>query len=121
METIISKLNLPCNLKHIIYEYCYDKLGYTINELLFIEKEKQKSKNKFLKFRHKIELSEWYKFNVSVFWLTPDGVYGKKSPTSVYGGGTLYENKLFYEYTVIDNYIEDKIAQGDYRRKRQSL
>ena len=121
METIISKFNLPCDLKQIIYEYCYDKLGYTINELSFIEKEKQKSKNKFLKFRHKIELSEWYKFNVSVCWLKPDGVYGIKSPTSVYGGGTLYESRLFYEYTLVNNYIEDKIAQGEHRRNIQSL
>ena len=37
MELIIEKLDLPCDLKKEIYTYCYNELGYTIDELNIIK------------------------------------------------------------------------------------
>lgn len=123
MEIVISKLKLPCDLKNVIYEYCYDKLGYSTSDLLFVEKEKQKSRNKFLKLRLKIELSEWYKYNVAVCWLKPPGrgVYGRINPSSAYGGGTLHESRLLREFQLVHTYIEDKLSEGEHRRNTESL
>ena len=51
-----------------------------------------------MKLRVKLELSEWYQYNVSVCWLRGRGAYGKKHPTSCYGGGTLHESQEFRFY-----------------------
>jgi hypothetical protein len=76
-----------------------------------------------MKLRVKLELSEWYKYNVSVCWLRGRGVYGKKHYTSCYGGGTLHESQEFRFYNRYkkindpdNDYIEKKIQEGDIRR-----
>ena len=121
MDLIIQKLDLPCDIKMEIYNYCYNELGYTIDELNIINNEKQKKKNIFLKLRLKVALSEWYKFAVSVSWLKSRGVYGRENPNSVYGGGKHYESKLLREEYLDPNYVNKKILQGDFRRKTKYL
>ena len=123
MDLIIQKLDLPCDLKMEIHNYCYNEIGYTVDEMKQIENEKQKPRNKFSKRRLKLELSEWYMYNVAVCWLRPAGrgVYGKKNPSSVYGGGTLYESKLLKEEHLDPNYVNKKISKGDFRRKSKYL
>ena len=123
MDLIIQKLDLPCDLKMEIHNYCYNEIGYTVDEMEQIEIEKQKPRNKFSKRRLKLELSEWYMYNVAVCWLRPAGrgVYGKKNPSSVYGGGTLYESKLLKEEHLDPNYVNKKISKGDFRRKSKYL
>ena len=123
MDLIIQKLDLPCDLKMEIHNYCYNEIGYTVDEMKQIEIEKQKPRNKFSKRRLKLELSEWYMYNVAVCWLRPAGrgVYGKKNPSSVYGGGTLYESKLLREEDLDPNYVNKKISKGDFRRKSKYL
>ena len=88
MNIIITKLELPCDLKNEIYKYCYNKEGYNVNDFIAIEKEKKKKRTMFMKLRQKLELVVWYRMGTSVSWLKGGGVYGKKSPSSVYGGGT---------------------------------
>ena len=119
MDLIIQKLDLPCDLKMEIHNYCYNEIGYTVDEMKQIEIEKQKPRNKFSKLRLKIELSEWYKYNVAVCWLRPTGrgVYGKRNPSSVYGGGTRYESRLIREFQLVGNYINEKLLDGDQRRE----
>ena len=121
MDLIIQKLDLPCDLKMEIHNYCYNEIGYTVDEMEQIEIEKQKKKNVFLKLRLKVALSEWYKFAVSVSWLKSRGVYGKENPNSVYGGGKHYESKLLREEYLDPNYVNKKILQGDFRRKSKYL
>ena len=121
MDLIIQKLDLPCDIKMEIYNYCYNELGYTIDELNIINNEKQKKKNIFLKLRLKVALSEWYKFAVSVSWLKSRGVYGRENSNSVYGGGKHYESKLLREEYLDPNYVNKKILQGDFRRKSKYL
>jgi len=38
MNAIIDSLNLPCDIKYEIKNYCYDNLGYTYDELNEIKK-----------------------------------------------------------------------------------
>lgn len=121
MDLIIQKLDLPCDLKMEIHNYCYNEIGYTVDEMKQIEIEKQKKRNIFLKLRLKVALSEWYKFAVSVSWLKSRGVYGKENPNSVYGGGKHYESKLLREEYLDPNYVNKKILQGDFRRKSKYL
>lgn len=129
MDIIVNKLKLPCDLKMEISKYCYDELGYNYSQLEFINKLKQNRKNKFMKLRHKLELAEWYTMAVSVYWLTPNGVYGEKNPSKVYGGGTLAESQYFRFYNGItssckriddpeNDYIEKLIDKGDNRRSQ---
>ena len=121
MDLIIQKLDLPCDLKMEIHNYCYNEIGYTVDEMEQIEIEKQKKRNIFLKLRLKVALSEWYKFAVSVSWLKSRGVYGRENPNSVYGGGKHYESKLLREEYLDPNYVNKKILQGDFRRKSKYL
>lgn len=125
MNVIINKFDLPCDIKNELYKYCYDRLGYTVSDITRIKDIKKNRRQKFIKLRVKLELSEWYKHNVSVYWLTGGGAYGRKHPTSCYGGGTLHESQEFRFYNRdkkindLDNdYIEKKIKEGDYRRDR---
>ena len=125
MNVIINKFDLPCDIKNELYKYCYDRLGYTVSHITRIKDIKKNRRQKFIKLRVKLELSEWYKHNVSVYWLTGGGAYGRKHPTSCYGGGTLHESQEFRFYNRdkkindLDNdYIEKKIKEGDYRRDR---
>mgnify|MGYP001180596534 FL=1 len=125
MNIIINKFDLPCDIKNELYKYCYDRLGYTVSDITRIKDIKKNRRQKFIKLRVKLELSEWYKHNVSVYWLTGGGAYGRKHPTSCYGGGTLHESQEFRFYNRdkkindLDNdYIEKKIKEGDYRRDR---
>ena len=129
MDIIVNKLKLPCDVKMEISKYCYDELGYNYSQLEFINKLKQNRKNKFMKLRHKLELAEWYTMAVSVYWLTPNGVYGEKNPSKVYGGGTLAESQYFRFYNGItssckrindpeNDYIEKLIDKGDNRRSQ---
>lgn len=119
MNIVIQKLKLPSDLKNEIYKYCYNTGGYTVNDLIAIEKEKNKKRTQFMKLRLKLELSEWYKYNVAVCWLKPTGrgVYGSLNPSSVYGGGTLYESRLIREFNLVANYINEKLLEGDNRRR----
>ena len=119
INKLVTKLNIPCDIENIITSYCYFANGYTVDEMKQIEFEKQKPRNKFSRFRLKLELSEWYKYNVAVCWLRPPGrgVYGSLNPSSVYGGGTLYESRLIREFHLVANYINEKLSQGDQRRE----
>ena len=128
MNIVISKLDLPCDIKYIVNNFCYNNQGFNIHQITCIEKEKKKNKTNFLKLRHKLELMEWYRLGVSVTWLKPDGVYGKKNPNSVYGGGTLAESQYFRYYNGItsycptiksknNNYIQNGISKGDEYRQ----
>ena len=51
MNIIISKLDLPCDIKPIINSYCYNEQGFNTNDLICIEKEKQKKKNKIYEIK----------------------------------------------------------------------
>lgn len=127
MNIIIKKLGLPCDLKYEIYNYCYNNEGYSVNVLNTIEKQKNKKRTQFMKLRIKLELTEWYRMGTSVSWLRGGGVYGKKHPSKVYGGGTLAESQYLRYYNGItsscprindprNDYIEKYITEGDYRR-----
>lgn len=123
MNIIINKLDLPCDLKNEIHKYIYNSEGYTVDDLNAIKKQKNKKRNKFMKLRIKLELAEWYKYNVSVCWLRGRGAYGRKAPTSCWGGGTLYESQEFRFYNrnkkindPDNDYIYKKLKQGDRRR-----
>jgi hypothetical protein len=124
MNIIVDKLYLPRDMKREIYKYCYDTKGYTMSHINTIKNIKGSIRNKFMKVRLKLELGNWYKYNVSVSWLRGGGVYGKKNPSSVYGGGTLAESQNFRYYNGItcyckgisdpeNEYIEKMIVQGD--------
>lgn len=131
MNIIVNKLNLPCDIKKEVYKYCYDELGYTNADINRIKYIRGNRRNKFMKLRQKLELVQWYKFNVSVTWLTHNGIgngwYGKKSPESVFGGGTLAESQHLRYYNGIthyskkindseNDYIEKMIEQGERSR-----
>ena len=127
MDIIINKLKIPFDIKMEISRYCYDDYGYTHSQLEFIKKLKVNKRNKFMKLRFKLELAEWYSMKVSVSWLKPDGVYGKKGHGRIYGGGTLAETQYFRFYNGItylcktiddpkNNYIEKLIEKGYSRR-----
>ena len=125
MNVIINKFDLPCDIKNELYKYCYDRLGYTVSDITRIKDIKKNRRQKFIKLRVKLELSEWYKHNVSVYWLNGGGAYGRKHPTSCYGGGTLHESQEFRFYNrdkkindPQNDYIEKKVKQGDYHRDR---
>lgn len=124
MNVIIDKFDLPCDIKRELYKYCYDGLGYTNVDIDRIEYIKGNRRHKFMKLRLKLELGEWYKYNVSVCWLRGGGgAYGRKQHTSCYGGGTLHESQEFRFYNrnkrindPENDYIEKKIQEGDARR-----
>ena len=69
MNIIINKFDLPCDIKNELYKYCYDRLGYTVSDITRIKDIKKNRRQKFIKLRVKLELAEWYKYNVSVSWL----------------------------------------------------
>ena len=117
INKIAAKKNIPCDIKNVITSYITN--GYTVNDLIGIEKEKNKKRSQFMKLRIKLELVEWYKFGVPVKWLTHHGIgngwYGRKSPRSVFGGGTKAESQhLRYHYN--NPTIQDDISQGDRER-----
>lgn len=127
MNVIVNKLKIPCDMKIEISKYCYDDSGYTHSQREFINKLKENKRNKFVKLRHKLELTEWYSMDVSVSWLKYGGVYGEKGPGKVYGGGTFAETQYFRFYNGItsycrtiddpeNDYIEKLIEKGDSRR-----
>jgi hypothetical protein len=123
MNVVINKLDLPCDIKRELYKYCYDRLGYTVSDITRIKDIKKNIRQKFMKLRVKLELAEWYNYNVSVSWLRGGGAYGRKHPTSCYGGGTLHESQEFRFYNrnkkindPDNDYIVNKIKQGDSRR-----
>ena len=122
-----AQIGLPCDMKREIYHYCYTSRGYTVDEIMMIAKGTRR--NKFMKLRLKLELGEWYNFNVNVSFLRGGGWYGKKLPTSVFGGGTLAESQYLRYYNGLthyskkindpeNDYIEKLIEQGDNRRYR---
>jgi hypothetical protein len=93
METIIKKIDLPCDMKGEIYKYCYNEKGYTIEEMEMIEQCKKKSM--WPKKRITVELWTWHKLGVSISWLRGGGVY---SPNiSLYGGPRNYEKQMIRE------------------------
>jgi len=127
MNIIISKLLLPCDMKYEISQYCYDNNGYTGSDLIAIENEKNKKRNKFMKIRHKLELAIWYKWNWTVSYLRVRGVYGKKSTNEVFGGGTSAETQHLRYYNGItsdgpsigddkNTHIIDMLCEGDHTR-----
>ena len=133
MKVIVNKLDLPYDIKWVINSYLSNKLGYTDEDLKEIKQIKGRKRNKFMKLRQKLELAVWYKFNVSVSWLTHGGRgkgwYGMISPKNVWGGGTLAESEQFRYYNGItycskrindseNDYIEKMIEAGDRSRAR---
>ena len=90
MNIVISKLNLPCDLKYVITSFVYDKLGYSYEQLQEIEKSK---KNKEMtKLRQKFELHYWKNSECGIQWLKP-------TKTLVRGA---YLNKLHELNTIIE-------------------
>jgi hypothetical protein len=67
MNIVISKLNLPCDLKGVIYSFTYDDLGYSHEHLKQIQKDKKRQQ--VIKLRQKVEISYWKKTGYSVSWL----------------------------------------------------
>lgn len=124
MNTIIKRFDLPCDIKYVISTFCYNDDGYTSDQIKTIQTIKKKNRRqRFMKLRIKLELAVWYQYNVSVVWLRRRGAYGKKHPSSCYGGGTLHESQEFRFYNrnkkindPENDYIEKKIQQGDARR-----
>lgn len=128
MDVIVNKLKIPCDMKMEIGKYCYDDLGYTDSQRKCINKLKENKRNKFMKLRNKLELAEWYSMGVSVTWLKSGGVYGKKSPEKVYGGGTFAETQYFRFYNGITTYCKtindpendyiEKLIEKGYNKRR---
>lgn len=122
------KINkLPLELRYIIHDFYLNNLGFNIYDLMNINREKEKNINKFMKLRLKLELSIWYESGTSVYWLKSGGVYGKKNPNSVYGGGSSAESQYLKYYTGVscfepiinvpkNSYIKDNIQKGDLKR-----
>ena len=128
MNIIINKLDLPRDLKNEIYKYSYNSEGYSVNDLVAIDKQKNKKRTQFMKLRIKLELVGWYKWGFNVSYLKGGGYYGKKNRRSVWGGGTLQESQYLRYYNGItstcprindprNNYIEKNIAKGDNERR----
>ena len=119
MNIIVDKLNLPCDMKREICKYCYDELGYTIEDLKAIEKIKEKRRNKFMKLRQKLELSHWWWSGSLIHALCT-----RLHKEHIYAGGRLKESKLFRSYNShrrigdSDNdFIEKLLEEGDSRRE----
>lgn len=90
MNIVISKLNLPCDLKYVISSFVYDKLGYSYEQLQEIEKNKKNQE--LVKLRQKFELHYWKNSGCSIQWLKP-------TKTLVRGA---YLNKLHELNTIIE-------------------
>lgn len=75
MNFVINKLDLPDDIKYEINSYCYNKLGYTIEEERKIDKLR---KTNIDNLRIKVELHLWKKMDLSIVWLKPtkNGKYG---------------------------------------------
>lgn len=67
MDIIVSKLDLPCDIKYNIHNYLYDKLGYTHEQLKQIKSAKEKQK--LFKLRQTCELYYWKQTGCSIRWL----------------------------------------------------
>ena len=88
MNVIISKLDLPCDMKMVIHEYLYDKNGFNHQQC---EKIKQaKEENEPMMWRIKLELWEWKRVDKNIGWLRNGGVYNVKG----------LEGPIGYEYAV---------------------
>lgn len=119
MNIIVDKLNLPCDMKREICKYCYDELGYTIEDLNAIKKEKNKKRNKFMKLRQKLELSKW--------WMSGSLIHAlctRLHKEHIYAGGRLKESKLFRSYNSHrrigdpdNDFIDKLLEEGDSRRE----
>lgn len=90
MNIVVSKLNLPCDLKFVIDSFIYDKLGYSYEQLQQIEKSKKRKE--MVKLRQKFELHYWKNSGCSIQWL---------KPTSFTVRGA-YLNKLHELNTIIE-------------------
>jgi len=106
MNVVIDLLNLPCDIKYEIKNYCYDNRGYTYTEL--DEIEKIKSKQKWYKLRIKIELWYWKNLEVSVSWLRPIYRNGKYLRGCYYGCKQNSYNTILHELRTIKEYKEYK-------------
>ena len=73
MNVIISKLDLPCDMKNIIQDYLYDENGFTRDQLVIIQQAKKEKE--FMMLRIKLELWEWQRVDKSIGWLRNGGVY----------------------------------------------
>ena len=101
MNVIISKLDLPCDMKNIIQDYLYDENGFTRDQLVSIQQAKKEKE--FMMLRIKLELWEWQRVDKSIRWLRNGGVYNIDGLDGPYG----YELAVFNEV-----YLEGSLFNG---------
>lgn len=102
MNIIISKLDFPCDIKFQLNNFCYDKLGYTSDELDYIYKIK--IKNFIKKIYIKLELLCWKNSGLSITWLKPT-ISGKCG----------YFSSIFHiKNSLIDAYKNNWISENDF-------
>lgn len=95
MNIVINKLDLPCDMKRIIYDFIYDSNGYNQKQLDTIKEIKNKSSQITQNLRMKLELREWYRVDKNTIkWLRYGGVYNKVTGLGGLGG---YEMAVFAE------------------------
>jgi len=127
MNIVINKFKLPCDIKNVIYNYCYNDLGYSFKEIESIKKTKDNKKYTVL--RYLSEIKYWKNTGTAVCWLkgyTRNGIrtlrYGAYSSTDFelnrlkelkeqYDLSSIkYENILKHIYNngiIYPTYIED--------------
>ena len=86
MNIVINKFKLPCDIKNVIYNYCYNDLGYSFKEIESLKKTKDNKKYTVL--RYLSEIKYWKNTGTAVCWLrgcTRNGIrtlrYGAYSST----------------------------------------
>ena len=90
MNVVVSKLQLPCDLKNVIKSYIYNEFGFNVDQLNKIEKCKKDQE--VVKLRQKFELCYWKNTGCSVSWLKP-------TPTTHSGA---YLSKMHEYNNIID-------------------
>jgi len=94
MNLIINKLDLPCDMKRVIYEFIYYDNGFSYEQVDTIEKVKTKALQTQQQ-RIKLELMEWYRVDKgTIRWLRNGGVYNKVKGLD---GPRGYETAVFRE------------------------
>ena len=88
MNIIISKLDLPCDIKGVIHGFLYDKKGFNHQQCEKIKKAKEE--NEPMMWRIKLELWEWKRVDKNIGWLRKGGVYNVDG----------LDGQIGYEYAV---------------------
>jgi len=121
MNVVINKLDLPCDMKGVIYSFLYHDNGFNQVQVDTIEKIKTKSLQ-IQQQRIKLELMEWYRVDKRIRWLRNGGVYKKVKGLD---GPRGYETAIFREAyyagllpgtTVQSETAMVRIAQGTVRK-----